>query len=144
MMKRMLLIVLCGMIILVAFSCGKKEQPAPEPQPVPEEVTPEPVPQPQPEVAPVAKPEPKPVYDTAVAYELQIVSLQDEARVKLEQEIFANRGIATKISSVVKNGKTFYRLRLDRLFSQGDAIALGEQMKAKYGSITEYWVEKVK
>lgn len=144
MTKRMLIVVLAGLLLVAVFSCGKKEEPAPQPQPLETEETPAPAPEPVPELTPEPAPAPAPTYDTAIAYELQIVSLRDEARVTLEQEIFANRGIQTKISSVTKDGETYYRLRLDRLFSEGDARKLGEEMKAKYGSITEYWVEKVK
>lgn len=73
-------------------------------------------------------------------YSVQLVSLPDMSRVKLQQEIMAKEGVKTNISQFNKAGTTYYRLRLDGTYTKGRAEKLGKEMKEKFWSITDYWI----
>jgi len=77
-------------------------------------------------------------------FELQLVAVRDYARIEAEQNKLAHNGYNTLITTTVKDGETFYRLRLDDLYTYADAFALGEKLKEQFFSIHEYWIQKVK
>ena len=77
-------------------------------------------------------------------FELQIVAVRDYSRIELEQNKLARYGYNTLITTTVKDGDTFYRLRLDDLYTYSEATALGEKLKEQFSSIHEYWVQKVR
>lgn len=75
-------------------------------------------------------------------YSVQLVSLPDLSRVQLQQEIMEKDGVETVISQFEKDGIPYFRLRLAGKYTKARAEMLGDQMKEKFWSITDYWVFK--
>jgi len=88
--------------------------------------------------------QPETVLKGEKVFELQLVAVRDYARIEAEQNKLAHNGYNTLITTTVKDGETFYRLRLDDLYTYADAFALGEKLKEQFFSIHEYWIQKVK
>jgi len=138
--------------ILLFTSCGKKEveRELPEREEIEEptateetDITPEKEIE---KVSKVSKEEIQPeiVLKGEKVFELQLVAVRDYARIEAEQNKLARYGYNTFITTTVKGGKTFYRLRLDDLYTYSEAFALGEKLKEQFFSIHEYWIQKVK
>ena len=77
-------------------------------------------------------------------FELQIVAIRDYSRIEIEQNNLARYGYNTLITTTIKGGETFYRLRLDDLYTYSEAFAVGEKLKEQFSSIHEYWIQKVR
>jgi len=146
--KKFLQLLLIFMLI-VAFSCGKKEktedtgsvieekmEEIAEEEVVEEIVTEEKIVERE-EKAEVPQ---KPQYEGRRIYEVQLASLKDQYSVELHQEIMAKKGIETYISEFQKDDELFYRLRLKGKYYLQEAKELGEKMKKDFWSVTEYWV----
>jgi len=73
-------------------------------------------------------------------YTVQLISLPDHSRVKLQQEIMGKRGIETDINIFEKQGTNYYRLRLSGRYTRARAELMGAEMKDLFWSITDYWV----
>jgi hypothetical protein len=73
-------------------------------------------------------------------YTVQLISLPDQSRVKLQQEIMEKRGIETEIKIFETQGTNYYRLRLSGRYTRARAELLGAEMKDLFWSITDYWV----
>ena len=160
-MKRKTIIIICFLIIsiLIFTSCGKKEverelpeqekteEPAateepgitPEKETVSEEEI-------QPEVTLKEEEEiqPEVTLKGKKVFELQIVAIRDYSRIEIEQNKLARYGYNTLITTTLKDGETFYRLRLDDLYTYSEAFAMGEKLKEQFSSIHEYWIQKVR
>ena len=166
-MKRTTIFIICFLFfsILLFTSCGKKEAERELPKLEKTEepaATEEPVITPQEEIEKVSKvskeeiqPEktvkeekkeiqPEIVLKGKKVFELQLVAVRDYARIEAEQNKLARNGYNTFITTTVKDGETFYRLRLDDLYTYSEAFALGEKLKEQFFSIHEYWIQKVK
>ena len=133
-------------------SCGKKEveREVPEQEEIEEptateetDITPEKEIE---KVSKVSKEEIQPeiVLKGEKVFELQLVAVRDYARIEAEQNKLARYGYNTFITTTVKGGDTYYRLRLDDLYTYSEAFALGEKLKEQFFSIHEYWIQKVK
>ena len=138
--------------ILLFTSCGKKEveREVPEQEEIEEptateetDITPEKEIE---KVSKVSKEEIQPeiVLKGEKVFELQLVAVRDYARIEAEQNKLARYGYNTFITTTVKGGDTYYRLRLDDLYTYSEAFALGEKLKEQFFSIHEYWIQKVK
>ena len=77
-------------------------------------------------------------------FELQLVAVRVYSRIEIEQEKLARYGFDTFITTTIKDGETFYRLRLDDIYTYLEAKELGEKLKKQFSSIHEYWIQKVK
>jgi len=137
---------------LLFTSCGKKEveREVPEQEEIEEptateetDITPEKEIE---KVSKVSKEEIQPeiVLKGEKVFELQLVAVRDYARIEAEQNKLARYGYNTFITTTVKGGDTYYRLRLDDLYTYSEAFALGEKLKEQFFSIHEYWIQKVK
>jgi len=167
-MKKTTIFIICFVFlsILLFTSCGKKkevERELPKQEEIEEPAaTEEPVIIPQEEIEEVpevskeeiqpekiVKEEKKEIQPEIVlkgkkVFELQLVAVRDYARIEAEQNKLARYGYNTFITTTVKDGETFYRLRLDDLYTYSEANALGEKLKEQFFSIHEYWIQKVK
>lgn len=146
MKKRTLVIILIIVALIISISlftgCAKKkvEEEVPEPVTI-EEPTVE-----KAKVTPEKEPEqvPEEVNVEEKVFELQVVAVKDYSKIDIEKNKLAQYGYNTKITTIEKDGKTFYRLRLDGFYTHSEAVALGEKLKNQFPSINEYWVQKVK
>ena len=77
-------------------------------------------------------------------FELQIVAVKDYLRIDIEKNKLARYGYNTNITTTEKDGETFYRLRLDGLYTHSEAVELGEKLKNQFASIHNYWIQKVR
>ncbi len=152
-MKRTTIFIIFILIfsILLFTNCAKKqERELPEQEKTEEPaVTEEPGITPQKEiekVSEVSKEEIQPeiVLKGKKVFELQLVAVRDYSRIEAEQNKLARYGYNTFITTTVKDGETFYRLRLDDLYTYSEAFALGEKLKGQFSSIHEYWIQKMK
>jgi len=168
MKKRTIAITLLTFALIFSFSlfqaCGKKKVPEKK---VPETVKPETPTAEKAKVAPEkelekvpeeAKKETQPApMDIGIptkvgeitpteekVFELQVVAVKDYSRINIEKNKLAQYGYNTKITTIKKDGETFYRLRLDGLYTYSEATKLGEKLKDQFPSIHEYWVQKVR
>ncbi|MCF7918738.1 MAG: hypothetical protein K9N06_02360 [Candidatus Cloacimonetes bacterium] len=148
--KTLIVIVLIAAAFLLFTGCGRKKEAVAETTPVVEERENIPVEEaaaPAETIAPAAEETVKPVEKETIdagpaTFTVQLISLPDRSRVVLQQEIMQKKGVATEISTFEMQGVTYYRLRLAGRYTRTKAELLGEQMKEKFGSITDYWVVK--
>ncbi|MCD6101658.1 MAG: SPOR domain-containing protein [Candidatus Cloacimonetes bacterium] len=147
MKKRTLVIILIIVALIISISlfpgCGKKK--------VPEKEVAEPTKAEEPtvekaKVTPEKEPEqvPEEVKGEEKVFELQVVAVKDYSKINIEKNKLAQYGYNTKITTIKKDGETFYRLRLDGLYTYSEATKLGEKLKDQFPSIHEYWVQKVR
>ena len=148
-MKRKVFVIAILMIVLLLSlasiqGCGKKKTDELKPPKKPEVTKPE---EQTKETTPAAKqtvPAKKVPPDQAKLYELQVAASPSYANIITEKNKLAQYGYETKITTTKKNGKLFYRLRIKGLYSAPEANELGKQLKAKFPSINDYWLAKVK
>jgi cell division protein FtsN len=147
MKKRTIAITLLIFALIFSFSlfqaCGKKKVPEKE---VPEAVKPETPTVEKAKVAPEKELEqvPEEVKGEEKVFELQVVAVKDYSKINIEKNKLAQYGYNTKITTIEKDGETFYRLRLDGLYTYSEATKLGKKLKDQFPSIHEYWVQKVR
>ncbi|MCK4339166.1 MAG: SPOR domain-containing protein [Candidatus Cloacimonetes bacterium] len=156
MMKRTLVIILIICALILSFSlftgCAKKKAPEkeiPEPVKTEEPIVEKPKVTPQKETEKVTEEVKKEIRAEITeieekVFELQMVAVRDYSRIDIEKNKLAQYGYNTKITTTEKDGETFYRLRLDGLYTHSEAVTLGEKLKKQFPSIHEYWVQKVK
>jgi len=77
-------------------------------------------------------------------YELQVVASRDYSKIFELKEKLEQLGYDVKITTTQKNGETFYRLRMEGLYTQSEAEKLGEQLKSQVPAVKDYWIAKVK
>ena len=77
-------------------------------------------------------------------YELQVLADTDSSYIHVQKNKLAVAGYNTKITIFHKGDETFYRLRLEELYTHHEAVELGEKLKEQFSSIREYWIHKVK
>ena len=75
-------------------------------------------------------------------YEIQILANRDRPAVEKRKRELEQKGYKAKITYTVKNGTTFYRLRLADQYSQTQAGRVGEDLKKNIGFVQSYWVVK--
>jgi len=75
-------------------------------------------------------------------YEIQILANRDRSTVEKRKRDLEQRGYKAKITYTVKNGTTFYRLRLAGQYSQIQAGNVGEDLKKNIGFVQSYWIAK--
>jgi len=148
MKRKIFVIAILVTVLLVSLAsiqgCGKKKTGEPEP-PKKTEVT-----QSEEQATDTTQPaqqvvKPKKVPpQEAKLYELQVAASPSYANIITEKNKLAQYGYETKITTTKKSGKLFYRLRLKDLYSAPDANELGKKLKAKFPSINDYWLAKVK
>ncbi len=148
MKRKVFVIAILVIVLLVSLAsiqgCGKKKTDEVKP-PKKTEVT-----KPGEQVTDTTQPEqqvtkPKKVQpDKAKLYELQVAASPSYANIITEKNKLAQYGYETKITTTKKSGKLFYRLRLKSLYSAPEANELGKKLKAKFPSINDYWLAKVK
>jgi cell division protein FtsN len=142
-------IMLAGLMILPG--CGKTKEAEVEsileretmkPAAQPEIEEPAEVEKPEPEKEPIQSKiiSPEPVDAGPRRYALQLFSLTDRATVELHQELMSKKGIKTVISEFDKAGTRYYRLRMDGLYTKGEAEKLGDKLKKDFWSVNDYWV----
>ncbi|MCD6176970.1 MAG: SPOR domain-containing protein [Candidatus Cloacimonetes bacterium] len=73
-------------------------------------------------------------------FEIQILASTERNFVEDKKKILEKAGYKTKITTTVKNGKTFYRLRLVDSCSRANAIKIGDKLKKDVHFISDYWV----
>lgn len=93
--------------------------------------------------APIVKKEKETKIDTGKKeYEIQILANRDRSTVEKRKRELEQKGYKAKITYTVKNGTTFYRLRLADQYSQTQAGKIGEDLKKNIGFVQSYWVVK--
>ena len=88
----------------------------------------------------VKKEEVKLVDTKAKVFEIQILSLTDRHSVELQQEAMIKKSVKTYISEFIKDGETYYRLRLIDKYKYHEAEVTGEKLKRDLEEITDYWI----
>ncbi len=92
---------------------------------------------------PIVKKEKKTKIDTGKKeYEIQILANRDRSTVEKRKRDLERKGYNAKITYTVKNGTTFYRLRLADQYSRTQAGKVGEDLKRNVGFVQSYWIVK--
>ncbi|MDP8220603.1 MAG: hypothetical protein P9X26_04610 [Candidatus Stygibacter frigidus] len=148
--SKTIIIMLLIAFLVVVSSCGKKseketkslvDQESTEIEK--QEVTPAPEPEAPAMVEEVEPVKPaKPVDTGDKVFAVQVLSLTDRFAVELQQETMLKKGVKTTISEFVKDGETYYRLRLEGKYSRHGAEEAGENAKRDFWGITDYWIVK--
>ncbi len=148
MKRKIFVIAILVIVLLVSLAsiqgCGKKKTDELKPPKKPEVTKPEEQTKDTTPTAQQTVPAKKVPPDQAKSYELQVAASPSYANIITEKNKLAQYGYETKITTTKKNGKLFYRLRLKGLYSAPEANELGKQLKAKFPSINDYWLAKVK
>jgi SPOR domain len=76
-------------------------------------------------------------------YALQLFASNKYSRVEHQKQKLEKQGYKTNVMKTLKDGEVLYRLRLDGLYGEKEAIALGEEIKRKYPSVQNYWLDQV-
>ena len=76
-------------------------------------------------------------------FALQILASNKYAKVEHLQNKLAKAGYQTKITKLKREGEIIYRLRLEGLYQEEEAIALGEDLKSKYPAIESFWLDEI-
>jgi|GEM_PF-1023777 len=152
MKRNVLLIIILVLVLAVSLAifqgCGKKQDDVEKPPKKPEVTEQQQQTQDQPESQQqqqqTVQTKPKEDPRTAKVYELQVAASPSYANIITEKNKLAQYGYETKITTTKKGGKLFYRLRLKGLYSAPEANEMGKTLVAKFPSINEYWLAKVK
>lgn len=86
----------------------------------------------------------KPLPVSETLYELQILADMDINKVNRIRDLLEDQGYKTKITQTVKNGNTYYRLRLQEVFTLSAGQRMGEELKQKFIAVEDYWLEKIR
>jgi hypothetical protein len=78
-----------------------------------------------------------------IKYEVQIMANTDLEKITATKQFLESEGYKIKIVEFVKNGLTYYRLRLAENYSQSEAELIGSELKQNYKFINSYWLDKV-
>lgn len=154
---RAIRIICVGLIICavaLVLSCGKQE-PEQKALPQPEEQPAEPAPlsEVEEDSAEVMEVEPTgAIPERSVTperigdrvYELQLVASREYSKIFELKEKLEQIGYDVKITTTQKNGETFYRLRMEGLYTESEAKKLGDQLKSQVPAVQDYWIAKVK
>lgn len=73
-------------------------------------------------------------------YEIQILANSKRSFVEERKRILDKAGYQAKIVTTIKNGKTFYRLRLADSYSQSKAKKVGDKLKKDVKFVTDCWI----
>ena len=73
-------------------------------------------------------------------YEIQILANSKRSFVEEKKRILEKAGYPAKIVSTIKNGKTFYRLRLADSYSQSKAKKVGDKLKKDVKFVSDCWI----
>ena len=76
-------------------------------------------------------------------YALQLFASNKFSRVEHQKQKLEKQGYDTNVLKTLRDGEVLYRLRLDGLYGENEAIALGEEIKKKFPSIQNYWLDQV-
>ena len=76
-------------------------------------------------------------------FALQIFASAKYSKVEHLMNKLKKAGYKTKISKLKKEGEIIYRLRLEGLYQEDEAIALGDELKKKYPSIESCWLDEI-
>lgn len=89
---------------------------------------------------------PKGTKDFKIAgnYSVQLISLTNYDKILSIKRKLAESGYKTTLSTIQKDGKTFYRLRLASLYTKKSANEIGNEIKNRFDFITGYWIQKSK
>lgn len=147
MKRKVLVIAILAIVLIVSLAvmqgCGKKKTDEVKP-PIKTETT-QPTEQTQETTQQTQQTAPEEVPpEKSKDYELQVAASPSYANIITEKNKLAQYGYETKITTTKRDGKLFYRLRLKGLYSAPEANELGKQLKAKFPSISDYWLAKVK
>jgi hypothetical protein len=137
-MKRALILLNIGMTILMSIllGCNQKEHTTQfqresrdtllitEPEIITEEIS-------------------APVFIEKKEYEIQLMASQNLTAIEKEKQKFLQAGYVTKIVPKRSNGKTFYRLRLEELFTKDEAFAKAKTIENDFQTIQKAWIQKM-
>lgn len=73
-------------------------------------------------------------------YEIQILANKKRNFVEEKKSILEKAGYQAKITTIIKNGTTYYRLRLADSYSQSKAIKVGDKLKKDVRFVSDYWI----
>jgi cell division septation protein DedD len=76
-------------------------------------------------------------------FALQILASNKYAKVEHLQNKLAKAGYQTKITKLKREGEIIYRLRMEGLYHEKEAITLGEELKGKYPAIESFWLDEI-
>jgi len=96
------------------------------------------------EVKEEMKQEEEKVYTGKKEYEIQLAARLNKDRVEISKENLNRYGYNAKITTTYKDGKKFYRLRMQGLYSKAEAEDLGEKLIKQFPEVKNYWIQKVK
>ncbi len=77
-------------------------------------------------------------------YSVQIISLTNYDKILSIKRKLSDEGYETELSTINKDGKIFYRLRLKETYTKSYAKKMGEEVKNNFKFITGYWIQKIK
>ncbi len=75
-------------------------------------------------------------------YVIQLLANTNKKSIEAKKKILDSNGYKTVISSIKRDGTTFYRLRVDGTFSEQEGKQLGNKIKSEFSFIEGFWLAK--
>ncbi len=74
---------------------------------------------------------------------LQLFSSKNYSRIEHQKQKLEKAGYNMIVTKTMKDNKILYRLRLEGLYGKNEALAIGEEIKQKFPSIQNYWLDQI-
>ena len=77
-------------------------------------------------------------------YELQIMASKNIEKTLMEKEKFEKYGFQIKMVKKIIGNDTFYRIRLNELFTLSDAKEIAEMLEKEFNLKQKIWIQKIR
>lgn len=74
---------------------------------------------------------------------LQLFASQNYSRIEHQKQKLEKAGYKTIVTKIMKDGEILYRLRLEGIYGKNEAWALGDEIKRKFPSIQNFWLDQI-
>lgn len=76
-------------------------------------------------------------------YVLQLFSSKNYSNIEHLKQKLEKAGYNTIVTKTMQDNEILYRLRLEGLYGKNEALALGDEIKQKFPSIQNYWLDQI-
>ncbi len=76
-------------------------------------------------------------------YILQLFASKNYSRIEHQKQKLEKAGYNTIVTKTMKDNEILYRLRLEGLYGENEALALGDEIKRKFPAIQNFWLDQI-
>lgn len=74
---------------------------------------------------------------------LQLFASKNYSRIEHQKQKLEKAGYNTIVTKTMKENEILYRLRLEGLYGKNEALAIGDEIKQKFPSIQNFWIDQI-